>query len=51
MDRCPHCNERMKIVLGEGGRTEFRCLECDKVDPLELEAAKWAENSLSTTAA
>ena len=47
MDRCPHCNKRMKTVLGESGRTEFQCLECDKVDPLKTDAAKWAESPLS----
>jgi hypothetical protein len=24
------------------GRTDLRCLQCDKVDPLKTEAAKWA---------
>jgi hypothetical protein len=41
----------MKTVLGESGRTEFQCLECDKVDPLKTDAAKWAESPLSTKAA
>jgi hypothetical protein len=48
MDRCPHCHRRMKIVLGQTDRTEFRCLECDKVDPLETDALKWANSPLST---
>jgi hypothetical protein len=47
MERCPHCNKPMKVVLGENGRTEFKCLECDKVDPLETDAAKWAESPLA----
>jgi phage FluMu protein Com len=51
MDRCLHCNKRMLAVLGETGRTEFKCLECDKVDPLKTDAAKWAESPLSTKAA
>jgi len=41
----------MKPVLGESGRTEFQCLECDKIDPLKTDAAKWAEGPLSTKAA
>lgn len=40
MDRCPHCNKRMLAVLGDTGRTEFKCLERDKVDPLKTDAAK-----------
>lgn len=43
MDRCPTCGKRMTTVLATNGRTEFRCLECDKADPLKTEAAKWAE--------
>jgi tRNA(Ile2) C34 agmatinyltransferase TiaS len=47
MDRCPRCNKRMKTVLGSNGRTEFQCLECDKVDPLKTDAARWAESALA----
>jgi hypothetical protein len=47
MDRCPQCNRRMKPVLGPTGRTEFQCLECDKLDPLETDAAKWADGPLA----
>ena len=50
MDRCPQCNKRMMPVLSENGRTEFQCLECDKVDPLKTDAVKWAESPLSTKA-
>lgn len=32
MDRCPHCDKRMKPVLGLNGRTEFQCLLCDAVE-------------------
>ena len=45
--RCPQCNKRMKTVLGATGRTDYQCLECDKVDPLKTDALKWAENSLA----
>jgi tRNA(Ile2) C34 agmatinyltransferase TiaS len=47
MDRCPQCNRRMKTVLGPTGRTEFRCPECDKLDPLETDPAKWADSPLT----
>jgi len=47
MDRCPLCNRRMKTVLGSTGRTEFQCLDCDKVDPMKTDAVKWAESPLA----
>jgi hypothetical protein len=46
MDRCPRCNKRMKAVIGAKGRTEFQCLQCDKVDPLVTDAVKWTEGPL-----
>jgi len=51
MDRCPQCKKRMKAVIGETGRTEFKCLECDELDPLKTDAVKWAESPLSNRAA
>jgi hypothetical protein len=51
MDRCPLCNKRMIAVLGPTGRTEFQCLECDKVDPLKTRALKWADSPLAEPAA
>ena len=51
MDRCPQCNKRMTTVLVENGRTEFKCLECDKVDPIKTDAVKWAGGLLGTKAA
>jgi hypothetical protein len=47
MDRCPTCNKRMKTVFSAIGRTEFQCLQCDKVDPLETDAVKCAESQLA----
>jgi hypothetical protein len=29
------------------GRTELRCLKCDKLDPMKTDAAKWADSSLA----
>jgi len=51
MHGCPRCHTRMKTVLGESGRTEFKSFDCAKVDPLQTDAAKWAESPLSTKAA
>jgi phage FluMu protein Com len=51
MDRCPQCNKRMKTVLGETGRTEFKCPECDMVDPLRTDGVKWTESPLASKAA
>jgi tRNA(Ile2) C34 agmatinyltransferase TiaS len=31
--RCPNCNNRMTAVMAANGRTEFRCSECDLIDP------------------
>jgi tRNA(Ile2) C34 agmatinyltransferase TiaS len=44
--RCPLCSKRMKAVIAENGRTEFKCLRCDHVDPLQTDAVKW-QNDLS----
>jgi hypothetical protein len=32
------------------GRTELRCLKCDKVDPMQSDAAKWADGPLAARA-
>jgi tRNA(Ile2) C34 agmatinyltransferase TiaS len=48
MDRCPQCNKRMKAVLATSGRTDFQCLQCDKIDPLKTDAVKWAAGPLAT---
>jgi DNA-directed RNA polymerase subunit M/transcription elongation factor TFIIS len=50
VDRCPKCKNRMITMLGESGRTEFKCRECDHVDPLQTDMVKWTE-SLSPKAA
>jgi tRNA(Ile2) C34 agmatinyltransferase TiaS len=47
MDRCPRCNKRMKAVLARNGRTDFQCLQCDNVDPLQTDALKWADSPLA----
>jgi phage FluMu protein Com len=49
--RCAHCNKRMKAVMAENGRTEFKCLKCDLLDPLQTDAVKWAESPLAASVA
>jgi hypothetical protein len=44
---CPKCAKRMKVVLTDNGRTDFKCLVCDLLDPLETDAVKWAESPLA----
>lgn len=45
--RCPHCNKRLIAMTDRTGHTEFKCLKCDKVDPLKTVAAKWADSPLA----
>lgn len=45
--RCQRCNTRMKAVAAEDGRTDLKCLKCDKVDPLHTDAVKWADGPLA----
>jgi hypothetical protein len=40
----------MKAVIGPSERTEFRCLQCDKVDPLKTDAIKRTESSSAKSA-
>jgi DNA-directed RNA polymerase subunit M/transcription elongation factor TFIIS len=47
MDQCPKCNNRLIAVTDRTGRTEMRCLKCDKVDPMKTDAVKWADSLLS----
>jgi tRNA(Ile2) C34 agmatinyltransferase TiaS len=47
--RCPTCSKRLIPVLSNG-RTDLRCLECEKIDPLKTNAVKWAKSPLATPA-
>jgi hypothetical protein len=49
--RCPHCTKRMKAVIANNGRTEFKCLKCDQIDPLLTDAVKWSESPLAVSVA
>jgi tRNA(Ile2) C34 agmatinyltransferase TiaS len=46
--RCPRCSRRMKAVATADGRTGFKCLHCDEVDPLQTDAVKWADSPLAS---
>jgi hypothetical protein len=47
VERCPKCNKRLIAMTDRTGRSEFRCLKCDEVDPIKTELAKWAESPLA----
>jgi tRNA(Ile2) C34 agmatinyltransferase TiaS len=40
--RCPNCKKRLMAMTDAKGRTDLRCLKCDKVDPKNA-AAKPAQ--------
>ena len=45
--RCPKCKKLLMAMTNRTGRTELRCLKCDRVDPMKTEALKWAESPLA----
>jgi hypothetical protein len=45
--RCPNCKKLMMAMTDRTGKTELRCLKCDKDDPMRTEAAKWADSPLA----
>ena len=47
VNRCPKCNKRLMAMTDRTGKTELRCLKCEKVDPMKTDAAKWADSGLS----
>jgi hypothetical protein len=47
---CLHCGKRMVPMPSLSGRTELKCLFCDKLDPMEMTSAnKWADSPLATS--
>jgi hypothetical protein len=38
----------MRAVATSDGRTGFKCLHCDEVDPLQTDAVKWADSPLAS---
>jgi hypothetical protein len=48
VSRCPQCGKHLVPTPGESGRTELRCMFCDKLDPMELAMTRqWAESPLA----
>ena len=44
--RCLQCGKRMVPAPSYTGRTELKCVFCDRLDPMELaELNKWAADS------
>jgi tRNA(Ile2) C34 agmatinyltransferase TiaS len=48
--RCPRCDKRMIAVSTAFGRTDLKCLQCDKRDPLKTDAVKCANSPLVSPA-
>jgi hypothetical protein len=40
--RCPNCKQRLMAMTARTGRTELRCVKCEKVSPSKTVVAKWA---------
>jgi phage FluMu protein Com len=36
--RCPRCNRPLLAMTDRTGKTELRCLKCDKVNPMKISA-------------
>ncbi|MDB5553570.1 MAG: hypothetical protein JWL86_3554 [Rhizobium sp.] len=45
MTRCPKCNRRLMAMTDRTGRTDLRCLKCDKVDLRKDVAIEWADTA------
>ena len=46
--RCLHCGKRMVPAPSYSGRTELKCVFCDRLDPMEMRAARqWADSPLA----
>ena len=48
--RCPRCKKLLMAMTDRTGKTEMRCLKCDKIDPMKTKAVKWAESPLAKSA-
>jgi phage FluMu protein Com len=48
--RCPKCKKLLMAMTDRTGKTELRCLKCDRVDPMKTAALKWADSPLADSA-
>jgi len=47
--RCVHCGKGLVPTPSFTGRTELKCVFCDGLDPMKMEAAtRWASSPLAT---
>jgi hypothetical protein len=47
IDSIARLQKRLKAVMAANGRSEFKCLDCDLLDPLQTDAVKWAKSPLA----
>jgi phage FluMu protein Com len=45
--RCPRCNRPLLAMTDRTGKTELRCLKCDKVDPMKIDVGMLAKRPVS----
>jgi phage FluMu protein Com len=45
--RCLHCGRLLVPMQSYCGRTDLRCMFCDKLDEIETARAQWADSPLS----
>ena len=45
--RCSKCKKLMIAMTDRTGRTELRCLKCDKIGHKNPEAVNWANSPLA----
>jgi hypothetical protein len=50
LSRCVKCKRGLMAMTDRTGRTNMVCLKCDNVDPMKIDAAKWASSSLAASA-
>jgi phage FluMu protein Com len=47
-ERCPKCNKLLILMTDRKGRSEVRCVRCDQLDPMKMDATtKWANSNLA----
>jgi hypothetical protein len=49
VSRCINCGKHLISVPADAGGTEFKCMFCEKLDPMDIaEAREWAESPLAS---